>query len=134
MLQTICYKSKSNPGNTIIDIESLFYETRQNNNKQEIKGVLIYRDTLFFQILEGERVIVNSIYQSIKQDYRHGSIKELFNSEIDTYSFADFGIGYSTINTLDALYGFQEYLNKNDGSDNFKIIENLVQDLMNKEL
>ncbi|WP_179336942.1 BLUF domain-containing protein [Winogradskyella ludwigii] len=134
MLKTICYKSKSNSGNTIIDIESLFYNTRQNNNKQEIKGILIYRDTTFFQILEGECTIVNTLYQSIKRDSRHGNIKELLNTEIDKYSFADFGLGYATISSLDALYGFQEYLNKNDGSDNFKIIENLVQDLLNKEL
>ena len=134
MLKTICYKSKSNPGNTIIDIESLFYQTRQHNNTQEVKGILIYRDATFFQILEGESTIVNTLYQSIKRDSRHGNIKELLNTEIDNYSFADFGLGYATISSLDALYGFQEYLNKNDGSDNFKIIENLVQDLLNKEL
>ena len=134
MLKTICYKSKSNPGNTIIDIESLFYQTRQHNNTQEVKGILIYRDATFFQILEGESTVVNTLYQSIKRDSRHGNIKELLNTKIDNYSFADFGLGYATISSLDALYGFQEYLNKNDGSDNFKIIENLVQDLLNKEL
>ncbi|GAB1855506.1 hypothetical protein MHTCC0001_03400 [Flavobacteriaceae bacterium MHTCC 0001] len=107
---TICYLSSVRPRLSIIDIESLFNQTKKQNDIYNISGVLIYNDGNFFQILEGEENYVNLLYAKIKGDKRHHNIIEIINSPINEKIFDGFDYGYSVISDLSQLYKLQEYL------------------------
>ncbi|MEQ8240260.1 MAG: BLUF domain-containing protein, partial [Cyclobacteriaceae bacterium] len=53
------------------ELELLLNESRTNNKKFEITGMLIYLKNQFIQILEGEKETVLNLYHKITQDQRH---------------------------------------------------------------
>ncbi|KZS41118.1 hypothetical protein AWE51_23495 [Aquimarina aggregata] len=54
MFLTISYVSSASEKLTIEDIEMLMIDTKVNNNRNNIRGILVYIDRNFFQIIEGE--------------------------------------------------------------------------------
>ncbi|QTA81394.1 Adenylyl/guanylyl cyclase domain-containing protein, BLUF domain-containing [Desulfonema limicola] len=56
------------------EIEEIGILSSHNNQKQDITGVLIYYRGLFFQIIEGDDVKIDWLYEKIGQDKRHTDI------------------------------------------------------------
>ena len=134
MLKTICYKSEANPLLKLMDFEKLFNQTQLKNNSHNITGVLVKRGAVFFQILEGNPVIIDTVYEAIKNDHRHSKIVELLNKPIMQLNFKSFDIGYSVIKDTETLYSLQSFIktlqdNNTENSDFFfEIIEELLKD------
>ena len=132
MLKTICYKSKVKSSLSILELESLFSETLANNNTTNITGVLVIRDAMFFQIIEGNAEIIDAIFLKIKKDTRHSKIIEFINKPISRLNFKAFDTGYAVIQDVDALYGLQEYiadLGKNK-FENSVLFSQIIEDLL----
>ncbi|WP_188462573.1 BLUF domain-containing protein [Bizionia arctica] len=132
MLKTICYKSKAKLNINIMGFEAIFNETQTKNDSKNITGVLVKRGQVFFQILEGESVIIDALYLKIKKDSRHTDIIELLNKSISQLSFKGFDTGYSVIEHMDALYGLQNYvinLEKKD-TENSTLFLQIIEDLL----
>ena len=110
MLKTICYTSNPKRKFTILELESLYDSSKRRNDRLHISGVLVMDDNLFFQILEGEENIVDGLYQKIKDDPRHKNINEVLNFYIKEKTFNEFGVGYSVVQNVDALYAFHQYV------------------------
>lgn len=53
------------------------------NRKHNISGFLCYGSRCFFQYLEGDKHIVQSLFAKIKQDSRHHNIKLIGKGDID---------------------------------------------------
>ncbi|KJD32790.1 hypothetical protein PW52_15030 [Tamlana sedimentorum] len=117
MLKTICYKSIVRDTLSILDTEQLFLETKKNNDKHNISGVLIKRGDVFFQILEGPEDHLNQLYLKIIKDRRHSNIEELLNTSITALSFSNFEFGYSIIQETSSLFDLQNYLVKIESSN-----------------
>jgi hypothetical protein len=71
MLKTICYKSQVKSTLKILEFEALFNETQYNNDTNNITGVLVKKENVFFQIIEGHSSVIDPLYQKIKKDSRH---------------------------------------------------------------
>lgn len=56
------------------EIKEIGIISSRNNQKQDITGVLIYFRELFFQIIEGDDVKIDCLYEKIGQDKRHADI------------------------------------------------------------
>lgn len=56
------------------EIEEIGIASSRNNQKQDITGVLIYLRGLFFQIVEGDDVKIDRLYEKLGQDKRHRDI------------------------------------------------------------
>jgi len=56
------------------EIEEIGLVSAENNQKNNITGVLIYFNELFFQIIEGDELRIDLLYEKIKQDKRHTDI------------------------------------------------------------
>ena len=110
MPKTICYTSHYTNAISAFNLELLFHKIRLNNDKHNIKGVLVSKNEKFFQILEGDSTIVDELYLSIKKDTRHHKINEVLNTTSESYAFKDFGTGYNTIKSLESLIGLQMYI------------------------
>ncbi|WP_221797789.1 BLUF domain-containing protein [Oceanobacter mangrovi] len=93
----LVYASKSNSvGRAAIDpaIGSILSQSRRNNSRDHIGGVLFYGDGFFFQCLEGERELVQATYARIQQDSRHSHARILRMHGIQERLFSDWSMKY----------------------------------------
>ena len=72
----LIYASKStnpaadNYGGVQVDVGRILMQSRKNNPKFEIGGVLYFSNNYFFQCLEGRQDVVNKLYNRIAEDQR----------------------------------------------------------------
>jgi len=72
------------------------------NAERGLTGVLCYSGGIFVQALEGDRAVVNRLYNSIAHDPRHGECQILDASSITTRDFAEWSmklIGWDDVPT-----------------------------------
>lgn len=56
------------------EVRQIGEKSSQNNQKQNITGVLLFLGGIFFQILEGDEYVIDKLYEKILQDPRHVDI------------------------------------------------------------
>tara|TARA_Y100000296_G_C5170670_1_gene257130 strand:+ start:322 stop:759 length:438 start_codon:yes stop_codon:yes gene_type:complete len=81
------------------DIDNILQIANKRNKSLGITGMLIYRDGMFVQLLEGKKESVINIYGYIASDIRHDCIKTIYKNHIrDERIFEDWTMGLSRIN------------------------------------
>lgn len=88
------YASYKTDSLTREDIESILADSRANNARAEITGVLCFSHHYFLQCLEGSREQVNELYNKITRDSRHDEPFIIDYSEINERSFSSWAMGY----------------------------------------
>jgi hypothetical protein len=81
------------------ELTTILQESRQNNSRAGITGVMLYVRGSIIQVLEGEQETVESLYQRIEKDHRHYAVTRVFSRPIMNRLFADWNMGYETITT-----------------------------------
>jgi len=76
---------KDTPPQVITDILT---EAREFNKNNDITGILLYKDSAYFQILEGETGVLEHLIFRISKDYRHKLVTILYNEEIQQRDFS----------------------------------------------
>jgi len=102
-MKAICYISNFSDGLTKDQINKLINFVSIKNNKNGISGLLIIKNKYFFQVLEGKKEKVDSLYEKIKTDHRHKSVITLLDTPIEDRIFKDFNGGKYEV--------FQRYTN-----------------------
>ena len=69
------------------NIANILTESRANNLKKGLVGVLFFGDGCFFECLEGEETEVDKLYQTLVSDSRHKDLKILSRKNISHLSF-----------------------------------------------
>lgn len=70
--------------------------SKRNNTRDGITGVMMYHDELFFQVLEGERSLVENCYfERIRHDPRHRCLSIAWSDFAERRSFTDWAMGYA---------------------------------------
>ncbi len=90
MRYAVCYVSTASENIKEEDIRDLLKCTVRYNNDHDIRGILLYADGNFFQILEGEKKLVEEIFEDIKMDPRHRNIIQVVGKNIDQGAFDGF--------------------------------------------
>lgn len=92
----LCYASSRHDSmdDLIEDLSDILSVARDFNFKNDIYGVLYYANNGFFQCLEGERFVVQQLFERIKNDKRHKAILEFDSIEIKKYSFKNWSMKY----------------------------------------
>ena len=80
------------------DLTEILLKSRKNNLAANVTGVLLYFNGSIIQVLEGEKQDVLKLYNRISTDPRHVQVMPLYMKEIDERSFAEWSMGFSTIN------------------------------------
>ncbi|MFC3194024.1 BLUF domain-containing protein [Marinicella sediminis] len=100
-------------GEVPIEIGRILMQSRKNNPKLEVGGVLYFRNNYFFQCLEGEQDVVNDLYQKIATDPRHKQVQTLSVKRIHQRQFSDWSMKYvaskDQVNRLIRQFGMQEF-------------------------
>lgn len=87
MRYAICYVSTASKDTNPEDIRKLLDSTAQYNNAHDIRGILLYAEGNYFQILEGEKKLVEEIFSDIQKDPRHQNIIQVVGKDIKQGAF-----------------------------------------------
>lgn len=79
------------------DLSVILKQSRFNNAKSGITGILLYINGSIIQVLEGDDKAVETLYHRIEKDPRHTNVVRVLNKPIDQRLFADWSMGYETI-------------------------------------
>ncbi len=95
MLHHIAYASSSRDYLLHAVLSEILEVSERNNARDGITGVLMYHDRLFFQVLEGDRDLVEHCYERIVKDFRHTGISLMWDNPVEERVFSDWAMGYA---------------------------------------
>lgn len=98
------------------ELIGLLSHARSNNSQRRVTGMLLYLEGCFFQVLEGEREVVESLYLKIAKDTRHHHVMKLIEEPIEDRGFSDWRMGYQhvTREELAHVTGLSDFLDHAD--------------------
>ncbi|MEN0037925.1 MAG: BLUF domain-containing protein [Cellvibrio sp.] len=96
----IVYISSAKLGLTHSEINNIVEDSRINNEKHGLTGLLLFNSGNFMQLLEGEELIVDTLYTKIEKDRRHRDVKLLLKEPITHRNFSNWTMGYKNIENL----------------------------------
>jgi hypothetical protein len=92
------YASKAAPSFKEHEIPALLDVARRNNAARGITGMLLYIDRNFFQVLEGDEIVVGPVFEHICRDTRHGRVTQIIREPIFERSFSEWTMGFANVN------------------------------------
>jgi hypothetical protein len=93
------------------DLATLLAECRDKNSKAGLTGMLLYSDGTFFQVLEGDRPVVEALFEKLGKDKRHERVTKIILEPIEERAFAQWTMGYSNISKeeLEDIPGLNDF-------------------------
>jgi hypothetical protein len=75
------------------ELQSLLDECRRKNAVAGITGILLYHNGSFFQVLEGDRNVVEALFEKITKDKRHYRTTKIILEPIAERTFGEWTMG-----------------------------------------
>ena len=100
MKHAICYVSNANKDLNPEQIRKLLDFCQEKNEQLKIKGVLLYSEGNFFQILEGEKDVVLPIYHTLEKDSRHYGLIQIMGQDIEEGAFDGYKVDILDENSI----------------------------------
>lgn len=121
MLSHLVYVSTASEPMNEPDLAALLAQARERNERNDITGMLLYKDRRFIQLLEGHEEHVKKIFDSIKRDDRHHDVQLLWFRYAQYREFPDWTMGFQNIDQIDpsTLKGFTPFLDRDFRYENF---------------
>ncbi|GAA6206095.1 BLUF domain-containing protein [Thalassotalea sp. SU-HH00458] len=115
------------------DLFELLQQSRIKNDKYNVTGLLLYAKENFMQVLEGDEVVVDDIYQSILRDDRNTLHSVLQRKSIEKRSFSNWSMGFKTIDDIppQMMNGFSDFLMTRESKTNLELEKSWVLSLLN---
>jgi hypothetical protein len=76
------------------ELEGILASSRQTNARNDITGLLMYRDGSFAQFLEGPEFAVLDTFERIKADRRHRGVIVVLKRPVEKRDFAEWRMGF----------------------------------------
>lgn len=121
-MQSLIYLSAATKLFSNTDLLDILTVSRLKNTSLGITGLLIYHEGSIIQILEGDEMQLNLVFDSIKNDARHKNIIKYGNFNIAEKSFPDWSMGFKQISD-DNWKKLEGYLDLNE-KEKFDWIKN----------
>ena len=101
------------------DLLELLAQSRSRNIKQNITGLLLYRNGIYMQLLEGNKKDVHEIFASIQKDSINTGVAKLIEEGIIQRDFPAWSMGFKNLEscTPQELPGFVDIFNGNLDKD-----------------
>lgn len=96
MIQVSYISSATSPMSTQ-DLTRLLEQCREYNASNGITGMLLYSNSTFIQVLEGEDRMIDELLDRIEEDARHTDIKLLHRKRIDHRQYSGWNMGFKRI-------------------------------------
>ncbi|GAB3852117.1 BLUF domain-containing protein [Hymenobacter terrigena] len=90
------------------DLQALLDQCRRDNAARNVTGVLFYSHGNIAQLIEGEREVLEPLFDIISRDGRHSNVVKLVDKPISARSFKDWSMAFHPIEPkgFEALQGF----------------------------
>ena len=82
-------------------LRALLRTTRAANARRGVTGMLIHCEGSFFQVLEGDADVIDTLYATIAADPRHEKVTRIIHEPIAARSFGDWTMGYAKLSASD---------------------------------
>ena len=99
----LTYVSKSKIENDE-DLSKLFIKSEESNRLNNISGMLIHKNSDFIQVLEGNKQVVTSLFNTIKNDNRHENIVIFYEKDIKKKYFEGFYMAFDYLSFENTTY------------------------------
>ncbi|MBL7842784.1 MAG: BLUF domain-containing protein [Cyclobacteriaceae bacterium] len=99
MLSQLVYVSNRKPSCTQEEIDKILASCKRNNPSLNITGVLLYSDTKFIQLVEGDAKVIMQLYDKIKLDPRHSNTMMISYGPIKDKAFPSWHMGTKKLAT-----------------------------------
>lgn len=76
------------------ELETILAQSRRNNGRDDITGMLLYSDGNFMQAIEGPEQGVDDLLARIEQDRRHEGIIKVARYAVAERQFANWSMGF----------------------------------------
>lgn len=95
------------------ELIELLEKSRRNNIRLGVSGLLLYQGGKIMQVLEGEKPVIETLFERIKADTRHVDVVVLLNSPIADRSFPDWSMGFRDLDDTQVreMPGYSEFMN-----------------------
>lgn len=90
----IVYLSTANQPFSCEELGGLLTYARANNARNGITGLLLYHESEFLQVLEGDSQPLYRLFDDIEADPRHGRFRVLANGPVAAPTFPDWRMGF----------------------------------------
>lgn len=100
MIIQLAYVSTANTTMSDDELLALLEKSRKKNFRRGLGGVLLFRDGIFFQILEGRQTDVEDLFAIISADPRHRDVRIVSRQEPAERCFASWRMGFVTPEAL----------------------------------
>lgn len=121
----IIYTSQSTKQFNKRDLLDLLHDSRAFNTMDNISGVLMHKNGLFLQIIEGKSKDLENLIERLRRDTRHNNLKIIDDQLVEDRIFANWSMGCADFDdpTLSLIPGI-----RTDLSDP-TVINNLITNL-----
>ena len=82
------------PDSMLPEIRTILDASMRNNAPVGITGALMFNAGCFAQVLEGRREVLESTFERIQQDDRHGDVSLLTFEAIEVRTFGEWSMGF----------------------------------------
>lgn len=97
MIYQIAYMSAARPGMRDAEVHDILRASTANNRRDGLSGMLLLVDGTFFQVLEGEKDMVEKTYSRVAKDSRHSALIRVLERNRDERSFPDWTMGFEKV-------------------------------------
>ena len=97
MIYQLAYMSAARPGIRDAEVHDILRVSTVNNRRDGLSGMLLLVDGTFFQVLEGEKEMVEQAYRRIANDTRHSALLRVLKRDRDERSFPDWTMGFEKV-------------------------------------
>jgi len=114
------------------DLLDLLEQSRSRNLRQQVTGMLVYRDGAFLQVLEGESADVQDIYRSIVMDNRNTGHYLIAKESITERNFPNWSMGFKDLTKYraDQLDGYSDIFVKGASPDKIAKYKDMAVSLL----
>lgn len=115
MMLQLCYASEriESEQELLQELSDILATARNFNQQHQIHGVLYYSHGKFFQCLEGQTEIVESLFLRISRDARHHNVLHFEDAFVEQSHFSEWSMKYvhkhSEISSLFSRLGFKQF-------------------------
>ena len=118
MFYSLAYESQASVPLTAPDLLDLLAQSRENNARSGVTGILLYRHGTFLQVLEGPHAEVDALYATIARDPRHREVSTVLAEDRPERRFPDWTMGFADVGgELGDVDGFNDVLTAVQGPD-----------------
>ncbi len=93
-MHALVYRSIADNSFAIPNIYSMLSRARAYNTEHGITGCLLYHNSKFLQLLEGEEEKIESLFQKISKDSRHRKVEIIEQGILDSRLFNEWSMAF----------------------------------------